>query len=175
MSRSIKFAKAGGPEVLEFVEVQVPAPGPNEVRIKSRRSASTAPKPCGGSTTTSSKSSFRQVSAMRPQAQIDGTALSDVTIASGDSIHKDGPGDAIVNLKGPTKIWKNGSGKLYLIGMNDYSVVDITIKDGEGNILWVPVDPEKFSAGPVISGTFNGPGKLMQGVWRDVAALRPKN
>ena len=34
MSRTIKFAKAGGPEVLEFVEVQVPAPGPNEVRIK---------------------------------------------------------------------------------------------------------------------------------------------
>src|SRR3981081_281120 len=34
MSRTIKFAKAGGPEVLEFVEVQVPAPGPTEVRIK---------------------------------------------------------------------------------------------------------------------------------------------
>jgi NADPH:quinone reductase-like Zn-dependent oxidoreductase len=34
MSRTIKIAKAGGPEVLEFVEVQVPAPGPNEVRIK---------------------------------------------------------------------------------------------------------------------------------------------
>ena len=34
MSRTIKFAKAGGPEVLEFVEGQVPAPGPNEVRIK---------------------------------------------------------------------------------------------------------------------------------------------
>src|SRR6478672_7435291 len=34
MSRTIKFAKAGGPEVLEFIEVQVPAPGPNEVRIK---------------------------------------------------------------------------------------------------------------------------------------------
>jgi NADPH:quinone reductase-like Zn-dependent oxidoreductase len=34
MSRIIKFAKAGGPEVLEFVETQVPAPGPNEVRIK---------------------------------------------------------------------------------------------------------------------------------------------
>src|SRR5712672_624121 len=34
MSRTIKFAKAGGPEVLEFVEVRVPAPGPNEVRIK---------------------------------------------------------------------------------------------------------------------------------------------
>src|SRR6476620_10148966 len=34
MSRTIKFAKAGGPEVLEFVEVQVPTPGPNEVRIK---------------------------------------------------------------------------------------------------------------------------------------------
>jgi len=34
MSRTIKFAKAGGPEVLEFVETQVPAPGPTEVRIK---------------------------------------------------------------------------------------------------------------------------------------------
>jgi NADPH:quinone reductase-like Zn-dependent oxidoreductase len=34
MSRTIKFAKAGGPEVLEFVEMEVPAPGPHEVRIK---------------------------------------------------------------------------------------------------------------------------------------------
>ena len=33
MSRTIQFAKAGGPEVLEFVEQQVRAPGPNEVRI----------------------------------------------------------------------------------------------------------------------------------------------
>ena len=34
MPRTIKFAKAGGPEVLEFIETQVPAPGPHEVRIK---------------------------------------------------------------------------------------------------------------------------------------------
>jgi NADPH:quinone reductase-like Zn-dependent oxidoreductase len=34
MSRTIRFAKAGGPEVLEFVETEVAAPGPNEVRIK---------------------------------------------------------------------------------------------------------------------------------------------
>jgi NADPH:quinone reductase-like Zn-dependent oxidoreductase len=34
MSRTIKFAKAGGPEVLEFIETQVPDPGPREVRIK---------------------------------------------------------------------------------------------------------------------------------------------
>jgi NADPH:quinone reductase-like Zn-dependent oxidoreductase len=33
MSRTIQFAKAGGPEVLEFVEEQVRAPGPKEVRI----------------------------------------------------------------------------------------------------------------------------------------------
>jgi NADPH:quinone reductase-like Zn-dependent oxidoreductase len=33
MSRTIKFAKAGGPEVLEFIEMDVPAPGPREVRI----------------------------------------------------------------------------------------------------------------------------------------------
>ena len=34
MSRTIKFAKAGGPEVLEFIEMEVPAPGPHEVLIK---------------------------------------------------------------------------------------------------------------------------------------------
>ncbi len=34
MSRTIKFARAGGPEVLEFIEMDVPAPGPHEVRIK---------------------------------------------------------------------------------------------------------------------------------------------
>jgi NADPH:quinone reductase-like Zn-dependent oxidoreductase len=34
VSRSIKFAKAGGPDVLEFVEAPIPAPGPGEVRIK---------------------------------------------------------------------------------------------------------------------------------------------
>jgi NADPH:quinone reductase-like Zn-dependent oxidoreductase len=33
MSRTIKFAKPGGPEVLEFIEMEVPAPGPHEVRI----------------------------------------------------------------------------------------------------------------------------------------------
>jgi NADPH:quinone reductase-like Zn-dependent oxidoreductase len=34
MSRTIKFRKAGGPEVLEFIESDVKAPGPHEVRIK---------------------------------------------------------------------------------------------------------------------------------------------
>jgi NADPH:quinone reductase-like Zn-dependent oxidoreductase len=34
MSRTIKFSKPGAPEVLEFVETQVPAPEPTEVRIK---------------------------------------------------------------------------------------------------------------------------------------------
>src|SRR5258705_1477099 len=34
MSRTIKFAQVGGPEVLEFIELEVPAPGPHEVRIK---------------------------------------------------------------------------------------------------------------------------------------------
>src|SRR6266481_4234516 len=34
MSRTIKFAKPGGPEVLEFIETEVLAPGPHEVRIK---------------------------------------------------------------------------------------------------------------------------------------------
>src|ERR1700675_3430956 len=34
MSRTIKIAKAGGPEVLEFIDEQVAAPAPHEVRIK---------------------------------------------------------------------------------------------------------------------------------------------
>lgn len=34
MTRSIKFAKAGAPDVLEFVETDIPTPGPHEVRIK---------------------------------------------------------------------------------------------------------------------------------------------
>jgi NADPH:quinone reductase-like Zn-dependent oxidoreductase len=34
MSRTVKFARAGGPEVLETIETQVPAPGASEVRIK---------------------------------------------------------------------------------------------------------------------------------------------
>jgi NADPH:quinone reductase-like Zn-dependent oxidoreductase len=34
MSRTIKIAKAGGPDVLEFVKSEVGAPGPHEVRIK---------------------------------------------------------------------------------------------------------------------------------------------
>jgi NADPH:quinone reductase-like Zn-dependent oxidoreductase len=34
MSRTIKFKKAGGPEVLQFIETKVRAPGPHEVRIK---------------------------------------------------------------------------------------------------------------------------------------------
>ena len=34
MSRTIKFAKAGGLDVLQFIATQVPAAGPHEVRIK---------------------------------------------------------------------------------------------------------------------------------------------
>jgi NADPH:quinone reductase-like Zn-dependent oxidoreductase len=34
MPRTITFAKAGGPEVLEFLETDAPAPGPTEIRIK---------------------------------------------------------------------------------------------------------------------------------------------
>ena len=48
MSRTIKFAKAGGPEVLEFIETQVPAPGScTRFASRSRPSASTAPSRCG--------------------------------------------------------------------------------------------------------------------------------
>jgi NADPH:quinone reductase-like Zn-dependent oxidoreductase len=36
VSRTIRFTKAGEPDVLEFIEVQLPAPGPREVRIKAK-------------------------------------------------------------------------------------------------------------------------------------------
>lgn len=36
LSRSIKVAKAGGPEVLEFIETALPVPGPADVRINVR-------------------------------------------------------------------------------------------------------------------------------------------
>jgi NADPH:quinone reductase-like Zn-dependent oxidoreductase len=36
MSRTIKFTKVGGPDVLEFIETAVPTPGPAEARIKVR-------------------------------------------------------------------------------------------------------------------------------------------
>ena len=36
MSRTIKIAKAGGPEVLEFIDAPVRAPGPHEVQIEIR-------------------------------------------------------------------------------------------------------------------------------------------
>ena len=50
MSRTIKFWKAGGPEVLEFIETQVPVPDPREVRIKVKAIASTGPSQCGAMT-----------------------------------------------------------------------------------------------------------------------------
>jgi NADPH:quinone reductase-like Zn-dependent oxidoreductase len=34
MSRMIKFTQPGGPEVLEFIEVETPTPELHEVRIK---------------------------------------------------------------------------------------------------------------------------------------------
>src|ERR1700677_5287503 len=34
MSRTIQFAKAGGPEVLQFIDTTVPSPSAHEVRIK---------------------------------------------------------------------------------------------------------------------------------------------
>jgi tRNA-dihydrouridine synthase len=47
MSRTVQFAKAGGPEVLEFVEASGARARPAKFASKSRRSASTAPNRCG--------------------------------------------------------------------------------------------------------------------------------
>jgi hypothetical protein len=47
MSRTIKFAKPGGPEVVEFIEMEVLAPRPHEVRIEVKAIASTVPNQRG--------------------------------------------------------------------------------------------------------------------------------
>jgi NADPH:quinone reductase-like Zn-dependent oxidoreductase len=47
MSRTIKFAKPGGPEVAEFIEMEALAPRPHEVRIEAKAIASTVPNQCG--------------------------------------------------------------------------------------------------------------------------------
>jgi hypothetical protein len=105
---------------------------------------------------------------------MDGDGFRDITVVQGDSIHKDGKGNAIENVKGPIKVWKNGADHIYLIGLNDYSVVEITFKDGDGHVYWVPVDPDKYSSGPAVTGVIQGNGKILQGKWSDVVALRPK-
>jgi hypothetical protein len=59
MSRTIKFAQAGGPEVLEFVETEVLVQ--KRFASKLRQSASTEPNQCGAMTNTSNLQYFRPV------------------------------------------------------------------------------------------------------------------
>ena len=61
MSRMIKFTRPGGPEVLEFIEVETLSPGSHEVRIKVKQSASTGLTQCGAMTNMSNRRYSRLV------------------------------------------------------------------------------------------------------------------
>ena len=67
MSRTITFAKAGGPEVLGYVEAEAPNPGANKVRIKVKAIGLNRAEPCGASTAISNPlRDFLPCSATKP-------------------------------------------------------------------------------------------------------------
>src|SRR5262245_23772406 len=71
---------------------------------------------------------------------IDGKGLNDVSAAPGTSIKKSGEGVAIVALKDGGKyiVSMDGPGTMYLVGMDDYSSVEVISKTGDGDLVWVP-------------------------------------
>jgi hypothetical protein len=107
---------------------------------------------------------------------IDGKGLNDVSAAPGTSIKKSGEGVAIVAVKddGKYTVSMDGPGTLYLIGMYDYSSVQVISKSGDGDLVWVPLDPEIYCAGPTVKGKVDGNGKVRSGTQKEVNDLRSK-
>jgi hypothetical protein len=107
---------------------------------------------------------------------ISGKGLIDVSAAPGTSIKKSGEGVAIVAVKdgGKYTVSMDGPGTLYLIGMYDYSSVEVISKTGDGDLVWVPLDPDTFSAGPTVKGKIDGNGKIRSGTQKEVNDLRSK-
>src|SRR5690349_17776816 len=93
---------------------------------------------------------------------LDGKGLIDVSAAPGTVIKKSGEGTAIVALRdgGKYTVSMDGPGTMYLIGMEDYSSVQVTAKSGDGDLVWVPMDPNEFHAGPTVKGKTDGNGKI---------------
>jgi hypothetical protein len=106
----------------------------------------------------------------------EGKGLSDVSAAPGTSIKKSGEGVAIVALKkgGKYTVSMDGPGTLYLIGMDDYISVEVISKTGDGDLVWVPRNPEAYLAGPAVKGKKEGSGKIRSGTQKEINDLRSK-
>jgi hypothetical protein len=107
---------------------------------------------------------------------LDGKGLNDVSAAPGTHIKKSEEGVAIVALNnfGKYTVSMDGPGTLYLIGMYDYSSVQVISKNGDGDLVWVPLDPDAFCAGPTVKGKIEGNGKIRTGTDKEINKLRSK-
>jgi hypothetical protein len=107
---------------------------------------------------------------------LDGKGLNDVSAAPGTTIRKSGEGVAIVAVKdgGKYTVSMDGPGTMYLIGMYDYSFVQVISKTGDGDLVWVLLDPDAFCAGPTVKGKLEGKGRVRSGTEKEVNDLRSK-
>jgi hypothetical protein len=114
--------------------------------------------------------------ALAEEVALSGKGLNDLSAAPGTSIKKSGEGVAIVALKqhGKYTVSMDGPGTLYLIGLYDYSSVEVTFKSGDGDLVWVRLDPDEFGAGPTVKGKVEGNGRIRSGTQKEVNDLRSK-
>jgi hypothetical protein len=107
---------------------------------------------------------------------ISGKGLNDLSAATGTTIKKSGEGVAIVALSnfGKYTVSMDGPGTMYLVGMYAYSSVQVISKTGDGDLVWVPLDPDEFCAGPTVKGKIEGDGKIRSGTQKEVNDVRSK-
>lgn len=107
---------------------------------------------------------------------ISGKSLCDVSAAPGTRIKKSGEGVAIVALKdgGKYTVSMDGPGTLYLIGMDDYSSVEVISKIGDGELVWVPPKNPEVRVGPTLKGKTDGNGTIRSGTDTEVSDRRAK-
>ena len=108
---------------------------------------------------------------------LDGKGFNDVSAAPGTHIKKSGEGVVIVALKdgGKYTVSMDGPGTLYLIGLDDYSSVEVIAKTGDGDLVWVPpMSPRATRAGPTVKGKIDGNGKIRSGTQKEISDLRSK-
>jgi hypothetical protein len=101
----------------------------------------------------------------------------DVSAAPGTHIKNSGEGVAIVTLKddGNYTVSMDGPGTLYLVGLGDYSSVEVISKTGDGNLVWVPpMNPKAARVGPMVKAKIDGKGKVRPGTKKEVNDLRAK-
>lgn len=102
----------------------------------------------------------------------DGQAFKDVACPPNSHLWKNGQGTAIVALsEGAYALEMDGQGSMYLIGLNDYRGVVVQNKNGDGNLCWVPNDPDKPNFGPSVQHQ-DGNGQIKSCPWSEVKHLR---